>query len=100
MHQVLERRRRDRCDVGVGDGEPVEIQALEAERGDVLQIRPVVDVQAPQVGELAEVLVLQGDDAEVTQVEGDQTAEVRQGLTSDGCQVAALYCEIFQAQKP
>ncbi len=96
MHQVLERSGGDRSDVGVGDGEPVEVQALETKRGDVLQVWPVIDVQTPQVGELAEVLVLQGNDAEVTEAKGDQAAEVRQRLASDGRQVAALYCEIFQ----
>lgn len=76
MHQVLKGSRRDGGDVGVGDGEPVEVQALETERGDVFQVRPVIDVETSQVGELAKVLVLQGDDAEVTQVQGDQAAEV------------------------
>lgn len=60
----------------------------------------MVDVQAAQVGELAEVLVLQGDDAEVTQAEGDQAAQVRQSLSGDGRQVAALYREILQPQQP
>lgn len=100
VHQVLEGSGGDRGDVGVGDGEPVEVQALETERRNVLQVQPVVDVQTPQVGELAEVLVLQGDDAEVMKAKGDQAAEVRQRLSGDGCQVAALYCEIFQPQQP
>lgn len=78
----------------------MEVQPLEAERGDVLKVRPVIDIQTPQVGELAKVLVLQGDDAEVTQVKGDQAAEVRQGLARDGCQVAALYRKVFQPKQP
>lgn len=97
VHQVLERSGGDRGDVGVGDREPVEVQPLETKRGDVLQVWPVINVQTSQVGEFAKVLVLQGNDAEVTQVKGDQAAEVRQCLARDGCQVAALYCEIFQS---
>lgn len=76
MHHVFEGSGGDRGDVGVGDGEPVEIQALETKRGDVLQVRPVIDVKSPKVRELLEVLVLQGDDAEVTQAKGDQAAQV------------------------
>lgn len=49
MGKVLKGGRGDRSDVGVGDGEPVEVQALKTERGNVLQVRPVVDIQTPQV---------------------------------------------------
>lgn len=100
VRQILEGGRRDRGDVGVGDGEPVEVQALETQRGDVLQVRPVIDVQTPQVGEFAEVLVLQGGDAEVTEAKSDKAAEIGQCLARDGCQVAALYCEILEPQQP
>lgn len=96
MHQVLEGGWGDSGDVGICDGEPVEVQTLETKRGDVLQVRPVIDVQTPKVGELAEILVLQGSDAEVAEVKSDEAAEIRQRLTRDGCQVAALYCELFQ----
>lgn len=97
--KVLKGGRGDRSDVGVGDGEPVEVQALKTERGNVLQVRPVVDIQTPQVWQLAKVLVLQGSDAEVAKAKSDQAAEVGQRLTRDGCQVAALYCEVLQPQQ-
>ena len=100
VHLVLEGSGGDGGDVGIGDGEPAEVQALETKRGDVLQVRPVIDVQAPQVGQLAEVLVLQGNDAEVTEAKSNQAAQVRQRLARYGCQVAALYYEIFQTQQP
>lgn len=77
----------------------MQVQPLEAERGDVLQVRPVVDFQASQVGQLAKVLILERADAQVTQVKGDQAAQVRQRLSRDGCQVAALYCEDLKPQQ-
>lgn len=36
----------------------MEVETLETKRGDVLQIRPVIDIKTPKVGELSEVLVL------------------------------------------
>lgn len=76
----------------------MEVKPLETKRGDVLQVWPMINFQTSQVGELTEVLVLQGSDTKVTQVKGDQAAEIRQCLARDGCQVAAFYCEIFKPQ--
>lgn len=45
MDHVLEGGGGDRGDVGVGDGEPVEVQTLETKGGDVLEVRPMIDVQ-------------------------------------------------------
>lgn len=95
VHHVLEGSGGDGGDVSVGDGEPVEIQALETKRRDVLQVRPVIDIQTPQVGELAKILVLQGRDTQVTEAKCDQAAEVGQRLARNGCQIATLYCEIL-----
>lgn len=99
MNQVLEGGRRDRGDVGVGDGEPVEVEALKAKRRDVLKVWPVIDIQTSQVGQLAKVLVLQGSDAEVAKAKSDQAAKVGQCLARDGCKVASFYCKIFQSQQ-
>jgi len=99
VHQILEGGRGDRGDVGVGDREPVEIQGQKTKRGDVLKIWPVIDFKTPQVGEFAEVLVLQGSDAEVAKAKCDQAAEVRQRLPRNGSKVAPLYCEILQPQQ-
>lgn len=99
MHQVLEGSRWDRGNVGVCDGEPVKVQALKTERGDVLQVWPVINIQTPQVKELAEVLVLQGSNAQMAKAKSDQAAEVGQRLARDGRQVATFNCEILQPQK-
>lgn len=95
MHQVFEGYRRDRGDVGVGDEEPVKVKALKTKRGDILKVWPVIDIQAPQVGQLAKVLILQGSDAKVSKAKSDQAVEIGQRLARDGCEVTALYCEIF-----
>lgn len=44
VHQVLERGGWDGGDVGIGDGKPVEVQALKTKRGDVLKVWPVINL--------------------------------------------------------
>lgn len=59
----------------------------------------MINVQTAQVGELSEILVLQGSDAEVMEAKSDQAAQVGQCLTGDGCQVAVGYFEVLQSQQ-